>query len=117
MRIEVSAVGSDNVVSFSCSAGVGAGVWCSDDPPLVGRTYDVEVDVEDGHLRSGSVIGFRLDGEHTVVGGVLHVTEDDAAYLDVGGSTVSIELPEAVSGELVEVVADRAAVHLFPYVT
>lgn len=47
MRIEVSAVGTDDVVSFRCSAGAGAGVWKSAEPPVAGRVYDVEVDVDD----------------------------------------------------------------------
>ncbi|NKE62564.1 hypothetical protein FXN61_39885 [Lentzea sp. PSKA42] len=118
MRIEVSAVGTDDVVSFRCSAGDGAGVWKAAEPPVAGREYDVEVDVDDVRLRPGGVAGVRLDGTSVVLGGLWQVTEDGATYLDVAGTPVSVEVIDggaAVSGEVVEVVADRTAVHLFPY--
>jgi hypothetical protein len=119
MRIEVSAVGSDGVVSFRCSAGAGAGVWKSADPPVAGRVYHVEVDVDDDvRPRPGGVAGVRVDGTSVVLGGLWLMTEDGATYLQVAGSSVSLEMADgvsAVSGEVVEVVVDRAAVHLFPF--
>ncbi len=118
MRIEVSAVSAGDLVSFRCSAGAGAGVWMSEDPPEAGQEYEVEVDVDDEvSPRSGGVAGVRLDGTSVVLGGTWLVTEDGATYLEVAGSPVSVEVADGdttVSGELVEVVADRAAVHLFP---
>jgi len=119
MRIEVSAVGADDLVSFRCSAGAGAGVWKSEDPPVAGRVYDVEVDVDDDvRPRPGGVAGVRIDGTSVVLGGLWLTTEDGATYLEVAGSSVSLELAvgaSAVSGEVVEVVVDSAAVHLFPF--
>jgi hypothetical protein len=118
MRIEVSAAGTDDLVSFHCSAGAGAGVWKSQEPPVVGQEYEVEIDV-DGEVspRSGGVAGMRLDGTSVVFGGLWQVTEDGATYLRVAGSPVSVEVADGdttASGEVVEVVADRTAIHLFP---
>jgi hypothetical protein len=119
MRIEVSTVAADGVVAFRCSAGAGAGVWKSAAPPVAGREYDVEVDVDAGvHPRPGGAAGVRIDGTSVVLGGLWLVTADGAAYLEVAGSPVSVEVADgasAVPGEVVEVVVDRAAVHLFPY--
>ncbi|MFI6095078.1 hypothetical protein ACIA8G_05960 [Lentzea sp. NPDC051213] len=71
MRIEVSAVGTGGVVSFRCSAGAGAGVWKSAEPPVAGREYDVEVDVDDDvRPRPGGVAGMRIDGTSVVLGGL-----------------------------------------------
>ncbi|MFI6095079.1 hypothetical protein ACIA8G_05965 [Lentzea sp. NPDC051213] len=119
MRIEVSAVGTAGLVSFRCSAGAGAGVWKSEEPPVAGREYDVEMDVDDDvRPRPGGVAGVRLDGTSVVLGGLWQVTEDGATYLQVAGSPVSVEVADGdttTDGEVVEVVVDRAAVHLFPY--
>lgn len=121
MRIEVSAVGADGVVSFRCSAGTGAGVWKSGEPPVAGQEYEVELDIDDEvDPRSGGVAGVRLDGTSVVLGGLWQVTEDGATYLEVAGSPVSVEVADGdttVDGQLVEVVADRAVVHLFPFST
>ncbi|MDX3661352.1 hypothetical protein PV646_28940 [Streptomyces sp. ID05-26A] len=121
MRIEVSAACADGVVSFHCSAGAGAGVWKSGEPPVAGQEYDVELDIDDEvDPRPGGVAGVRLDGTSVVLGGRWQVTEDGATYLVVAGSPVSVEVADGdttVDGELVEVVADRAAVRLFPSLT
>ncbi|GAB2811358.1 hypothetical protein [Lentzea nigeriaca] len=118
MRIEVSAVGTDDLVSFRCPAGAGAGVWKSAEPPVVGHEYEVEVDVDDEvSSRSGGVAGVRLDGTSVVLGGLWRMTEDGVTYLQVAGSPVSVDVADGdatASGEVVEVVADRTAVHLFP---
>ncbi|GGN09105.1 hypothetical protein GCM10011609_56050 [Lentzea pudingi] len=121
MRIEVSAVGADGLVSFRCRAGTGAGVWKAEEPPEVGLRYSVEVDV-DGEVgpRPAGAAAVRLDGTSVVLAGRWRVTEDGATYLEVAGSLVSVEVADGdttVDGELVQVVAGRAAVRLFPFFT
>ncbi|SHG80937.1 hypothetical protein [Streptoalloteichus hindustanus] len=128
MRVELTGLSfteSGSIVEFRCSAGEGAGLWVSNDPPRVGGTCDVELDVEaemasEVRLRSGGVAGLRLRGEHVVLSGQLRVLPEEAVYLEVGGSTVSVELPEDVdlpgeSGDLVELTVARTVVRLFPH--
>lgn len=115
MRIEVTAVDADGIVSFRCANGIGAGVWESAEPPTPGRAYHVEIDVEEAGLHAGATTGISTDSRVTL-GGVWHVTEDGATYLRIGDYTVSVEsIDQATDGAPTKAVAERTAVRLFPY--
>ncbi|MBW4722174.1 hypothetical protein [Saccharothrix obliqua] len=118
MRIEIRATAHDTV-HFRCGQGDGAGVWHSPEPPRVGAAYDVELDVDgDIRLHPGGGSGFRLDGGHVVIGGVLWFTDDGAPHLEVAGSPVALELAgdaPVEPGEPATLTVPLSAVHLYPY--
>lgn len=128
MRIEVTALrqgGQGSGVGFRCAVGVGSGRFVSETPPVVGGGYDVEVDVEleaarDVRVGREGTAGLLVDRDRVVLNGLLVVYPDGAVYLDVAGSTVSVDLPDDVhlsveSGSWVELSASWASVTLHPY--
>ncbi|MGW3326462.1 hypothetical protein [Streptomyces virginiae] len=64
--------------------------------------------------------GLSQDGDRIVFQGRLSLTEDGAAFLDLGGTSILFDLagpspPDDVDGSWIEVRVDRGDVGVWPY--
>jgi hypothetical protein len=127
VRITVIAVSEDSppIVAFEAPVGGGAGCWIAG-RPVLGRGYDVEIEIDD-ELEWGQQVRLAVGDEvglSTVDGDVrvrarYEAVDGGLATLSVGGSIVMIEvtgIPAGLqAGTVVELVIDRRAIRLFPY--
>lgn len=119
MEIEVTGVDPAGLVTFSCFAGEGAGVWIGDDfEARIGQGYHAELDVFEGRVRPGSGVGVRLDGTSVVFSGQWQLTARDDTFLRLAECLMWVKLLDGATADdfaAVEVVAERSAVQVTPY--
>ncbi|MFF1920916.1 hypothetical protein ACFVW8_10125 [Streptomyces sp. NPDC058221] len=63
--------------------------------------------------------GLRQEGDRVVMRGRLHLTEDGAAHLEMGGSPILFDLasptPACADGAWVEIGVDAGSIAVYPY--
>ncbi|MGW8889243.1 hypothetical protein [Streptomyces sp. NPDC055749] len=94
----------------------------SDGQHLVGWTVDEDISWG-RNTRSAAVAGpaLRQEGDRVVMRGLLHLTEDGAAILQMGGWPILFDLgspvPGSIDGAWVEISVEADSVALYPYRT
>jgi hypothetical protein len=107
--------------------GIAVALWCGDPQKADGRhlvEWTVDNDIIWRHnTRSAARAGpeLRHEGDRVIMRGLLHLTEDGAAYLQMGGCPIVFDLaspvPPSVDGTWVEISVEADSVALYPYQT
>ncbi|MDP5309351.1 hypothetical protein OG345_40600 (plasmid) [Streptomyces sp. NBC_01220] len=89
---------------------------------LVEWTFDDDIRWgQNTHTASCAEPGIRQDGDRLLLRGRLQLTEDDAAYLQMGYWPVLFDvaspIPESANGAWVEISVEAGSVALYPYQT
>ncbi|MEV8209917.1 hypothetical protein AB0P40_32990 [Streptomyces sp. NPDC079189] len=117
--------GSPWLADVRTSFGHTAVRWCGDRAAEPGE-YHVEWTIDEdivwgqnAKLAVGIGPGLRTGGHCVVLRGLLSLTEDGAAVLDLDGANILLDLadplPEDIAGTWVELFVDREKVSLYPY--
>lgn len=107
--------------------GVAVVLWCGDPQEVDGNhlvEWTVDEDILWGHNTQAAALaepGFREEGDRLVMRGLLHLTEDGAAYLQMGDSSILFDLaspvPAGVDKTWVEISVKADKIALYPYRT
>ncbi|MER7764318.1 hypothetical protein [Streptomyces sp. NPDC097619] len=105
--------------------GVAVVLWCGDPEEAAGNhlvEWTVDQDILWGRNTQPAALaapGLWQEGDRVVMRGQLHLTEDGAAYLHVGDSSILFDLaspiPASVDRTWVEVSVEAENVALYPY--